>query len=48
MNTTETKSIPGFRRSHMAAVKGSRTRHVVTMNPNKAYLERNYVLTLLS
>ena len=32
----ETELIPGFRRSHMAKVKGERTRHVVTMNPNKA------------
>ena len=36
MNMKETELIPGFRRSHMAKVKGERTRHVVTMNPNKA------------
>ena len=35
MNTTEKELIPGFR-SHMAMVKGKRTRHVVTFNPNKA------------
>ena len=35
MNTTEKELIPGFR-SHMATVKGNRTRHVVTINPNKA------------
>ena len=36
MNRTEEQLIPGFRRSHMGAIKGGRTRHVVTMNPNKA------------
>ena len=36
MNRTEEELIPGFRRSHMGAIKGDRTRHVVTMNPNKA------------
>ena len=36
MNRTEEQLIPGFRRSHMSAIKGERTRHVVTMNPNKA------------
>ena len=36
MNTTEKELIPGFRRSNMATVKGNRTRHVVTFNPNKA------------
>ena len=33
MNTTEKELVPGFRRSHMASVKGNRTRHVVTFNP---------------
>ena len=36
MNRTEEQLIPGFRRSQMGAIKGDRTRHVVTMNPNKA------------
>ena len=27
---------PGFRRSKMSEIKGTRTRHVVTFNPNKA------------
>ena len=36
MNMKETELIPGFRRSYMVMVKGERTRHVVTMNPNKA------------
>ena len=36
MNTTEKELVPGYRRSHMATVKGNRTRHVVTFNPNKA------------
>ena len=31
----ETELIPGFRRRHMATVKGERTRHL-TFNPNKA------------
>ena len=35
MNMKEAELIPGFR-SHMATVKGNRTRHVVTFNPNKA------------
>ena len=36
MNTAEKELIPGFRRSHMATVKGNTTRYVVTFNPNKA------------
>ena len=36
MNMKETELIPRFRRSHMAKVKGKRTFHVVTFNPNKA------------
>ena len=35
MNMKETELIPGFRLSHMATVKGERTRYVVTLNPNK-------------
>ena len=35
--TTRTKELePGFRRSKMAEIKGTRTRHVVAFNPNKA------------
>ena len=36
MNRTEIQLKPGFRRSQMASIKGDRTRHVVTMHPNKA------------
>ena len=36
MNRTEIQLKPGFRRSQMASIKGDRTRHVVTVNPNKA------------
>ena len=36
MNKTESKLRVGFRRSQMASVKGDRTRHVVTFNPNSA------------
>ena len=36
MNRTEEQLIPGFRRSQMGAIKGERTKRVVTMNPNKA------------
>lgn len=36
MNKTESELNPGFRRSNMSSFKGDRTRHVVTMNPNKA------------
>ena len=36
MNMKETELILGFRRSHVARVRGERTRHVVTFNPNKA------------
>ena len=36
MNKTESQMLPGFRRSQMSTIKGNRTRHVVTMNPNKA------------
>ena len=35
MNTTE-KELSGFRRSQMSQIKGERTRHFVTMNPNRA------------
>ena len=34
MNRTENNLQPGFRRSHMSSIKGYRTRHVITMNPN--------------
>ena len=35
--TTRTKELePGFRRSEMAEIRGTRTQHVVTFNPNKA------------
>ena len=35
--TTRTKELePGFRRSKMAEIRGTRTLHVVTFNPNKA------------
>ncbi|CAB3982128.1 Hypothetical predicted protein [Paramuricea clavata] len=33
MNTTERELQPGFRRSRMSAIKGPRTRSVVTFNP---------------
>jgi hypothetical protein len=33
MNTTETELQPGFRRSRMTAIRGPRTRSVVTFNP---------------
>lgn len=36
MNTKESELRPSFRRSAMSTIKGTRTRHVVTMNPNKA------------
>ena len=36
MNRTESQLTPGFGRSRMSGIKGDRTRHVVTMNPNKA------------
>ena len=36
MNIKETELIPRFRKSKMATVKGERTCHVVTFNPNKA------------
>ena len=36
MNRTEKQLVPGFRRSQMASIKGDRTRHVITKNPNKA------------
>ena len=36
MNRTEIQLKPGFQRSQMASIKGDRTRHVMTMNPNKA------------
>ena len=35
--TTRSKELePGFRRSKMSEIKGTRTRNVVTFNPNKA------------
>ena len=34
-NTKESELRPSFRRSAMSTIKGIRTRHVVTMNPNK-------------
>ena len=36
MNKSESEFIPGFWRSYMSSVKGNRTRHRITMNPNKA------------
>ena len=38
MNRTENELETGFRPSHMSSIKGDRTRHVITMNPNKASL----------
>ena len=36
MATTRSKELePGFRKSKMAEIKGTRTRHVITFNPNK-------------
>ena len=34
-NTKESELRPSFRRSAMSAIKGTRTRHVVTLSPNK-------------
>ena len=36
INMKETELIPGFRKGNIASIKGERTRHVVTYNPNKA------------
>ena len=36
MNRTEEELSVGFRRSRMTETKGDRTRHVITLNPNKA------------
>ena len=36
MGTRSNELKPGFRRSHMAEMKGTRTRHAATFNPNKA------------
>ena len=35
MNTKESELRPSFRRSAMSTLRGTRTRHVVMMNPNK-------------
>ena len=35
MNTLERELRDGFRRTEMASIKGTRTRHVITLNPNK-------------
>ena len=43
MNKQEKELVPGLRRSHMAKIKGERTRHVVTFNPNKASPEELYI-----
>ena len=36
MNSRTSELKPGFRRSKMTEIKGVRTRHVITFNPNKA------------
>ena len=36
METSEKELMTGFRRSQMTSIKGQRTRHRVTMNPNSA------------
>lgn len=36
MNTNEKELLPGYRRREISTIKGTRTRHVVTLNPNKA------------
>ena len=36
MNSRTSELKPGFRRSKMTEIKGTRTRHVITFNPNKA------------
>lgn len=36
MNSRTSELKPGFRRSKMTEIRGTRTRHVVTFNPNKA------------
>ena len=43
MNKQEKELVPGFRRSHMSTIKGERTWHVVTFNPNKASPEELYI-----
>ena len=36
MNMKETELIPAFRKTNIVSIKGERTCHVVTFNPNKA------------
>ena len=36
MNRSKSELMPGLRHSHVSGIKGNRTRHHITMNPNKA------------
>ena len=38
---------PGFKKSRMSEIKGNRTRHVVTLNPNSAEPEENLYIDIL-
>ena len=43
MNKSKSEVMPGFRCSHMAGIKGNRTRNHITMNTNKSLRgEKNF------
>ena len=37
---------PGYKRSKMSEIKGNRTRHVVTLNPNKVNPEEELYIDI--
>ena len=40
------KLYPGYKRTKMSEIKGNRTRHVVTLNPNKASPEEDLYIDI--